>query len=119
MYPTWALHNVVFPKLEELLKLESGESIWESADFLWEDHPCNVRCSPGDKNLGHKRLSVNDMEDMVPLWGAVLKSGGQGYLSPRFCEMLKFGKWYWNRGWECRGKECRVSWTTTGTGRSR
>lgn len=82
IYPASALHNADFGELEKLHELEYGESFRKTADFLFADHPYNMRRGCDHENLGHESFSSDDRNAMVQLSGAALKPVGHG---KQFC----------------------------------
>lgn len=80
---TSVLYNANFRELEELHEVEDGEAIRVSADFVLVDPPYNVQRSRGDKKLEHYQFSMEDMNAMMQLCGAVLKPGDVAICSAR------------------------------------
>lgn len=56
MYMTYALNNIDFREMEELLELQYGESVREFVDFVLADPLYNVQCGRDDDHLEHRRF---------------------------------------------------------------
>lgn len=67
MYLLGALPNVDLNDLEEIHKLEYGDPIRESADFVLVDRLYNVQHCRDIEKIEHKCLSADDMRTLGQL----------------------------------------------------
>lgn len=101
IYSMCKLHIADLREFEELPKLEYGESIQVSANFMFGDPLYMCHCL-NDEGFEHDKFSADKMKAMVELYETALKPKGHGDL---FGTVLLFRQQYPPMSWKSEKEE--------------